>query len=95
MSYNEYGNIVPSEISNIVCARLISYYDVDPEKYFNDTTYVENQENVQIDMKKSMVAKIIDPESCKSGQIAVNSAKDLSEGNVAYGYLDTSRWGIQ
>ena len=47
------------------------------------------------DMKKSMVAKIIDPESCKSGQIAVNSAKDLSEGNVAYGYLDTSRWGIQ
>lgn len=91
MSYNEFGNIVPSEISNIACARLISYYDVDPEKYFNDPTFKSDEPS----MKKTMVAKIIDPESCKSGQIAVNSAEDLRKGTVAYGYLDTSRWGIQ
>lgn len=91
MSFNENEHIVPSEISNVVCARLISYYDVDPSVFDGGNPSPVKEQS----MKETMVAKIIDPESCKSGQIAVNSAEDLRNGDLAYGFLDTSRWGIQ
>lgn len=90
---NEYGNIVLSEISNSICAGLISWYDV-PSRMFDETD-TSMEENELGPMKEQVCAKLIDPEACKSGQIAVNTAEELASGDVTYGWLDTARWGIQ
>lgn len=46
-------------------------------------------------MKKTMIAKIIDPESVKSGQINRNKSKDLISGKLTFAEINSNSFGIQ